>query len=446
MSIRPVTDLITSLSWERVPPAARERARLAFLDTLGAMLVGTLAPVAGITADMAAETWPGDAATILLTGRRASAVGAAFANGYAANGIDIDDCALYTKGHPGAQIVPTALALAEALGRSGAEMLTAVVVGYEVAHRMARIWHVTHEVYQACGSWGSVACAAVAAHLLRLAPSQTEHALGIAEYHAPNLPMMRDIDHPTMVKHGIGWGAMTGIMAAQLAARDFTGVPCSLGFPEYSDWVADVGRCYVMVDGIAWKGYACCAWAHATLRAAEGLVAAHPIRPEAIAHVRVELPRDGVRLGGRLPTTTEEAQFNVAWPLAALLVDGEVGPEQVLPHRLSDPRLQALVGKVELVETAELNDLYRRAQQGDPTGRYASVVTITLHDGQAFRSGMVEGEINYPQAGWDAERVEAKFSWLGGRVLDSERLAQVLSVGRKMDGVATVAALTGLLR
>jgi 2-methylcitrate dehydratase PrpD len=62
--------------------------------------------------------------------------GAAFANGNAANGIDIDDSARYAYGHAGAQIFPTALAVAEAMGRSGAEMLTAMIVGYEVAHRV----------------------------------------------------------------------------------------------------------------------------------------------------------------------------------------------------------------------------------------------------------------------------------------------------------------------
>jgi 2-methylcitrate dehydratase PrpD len=79
---------------------------MALLDVLGATLVGTLTTISRITTDFAVETWPGDEATILLHGKRASAIGAAFANGYAANGLDIDDCALYTKGHPGAQITP----------------------------------------------------------------------------------------------------------------------------------------------------------------------------------------------------------------------------------------------------------------------------------------------------------------------------------------------------
>ena len=211
---------------------------MCFADSLGATLAGTLTRVSRISADYAAEAWGGDQATILrhepgrgLHGLRASMAGAAFANANAANGLDLDDSARYAYGHAGAQIFPTALAVAEALDRTGAELLTALVVGYEVAHRIGRCWHASRDVYQACGSWGSVACAAVAAHLMRLTPEQAGHALGIAEYHAGNLPMMRDVDDPGMVKHGIGWGAMTGVTAAGLAARGYTGIPTLLALP-----------------------------------------------------------------------------------------------------------------------------------------------------------------------------------------------------------------------
>jgi len=114
-----------------------------------------------------------------------------------------------------------------------------------------------------------VACAAVACHLLGLPLEQVQHALSIAEYHAPNLPMMRDIDHPAMVKHGIGWGAMNGIISAQLARRGFTGIPGIFSFERYYDWVADIGQHYIMVNGVAWKKYACCAWGHAALKGVE---------------------------------------------------------------------------------------------------------------------------------------------------------------------------------
>lgn len=435
-----VSRFVTGLSWDQLPEAVQHKLRLILLDALGATIAGTLTPISRITAAYAAETWPGEQATIVLHGRRASAIGAAFANGYTANGIDIDDCALYTKGHPGAQLVPTALALAEAQGQSGAQMLAALAAGYEVAHRAARIWHTTHEVYQACGSWGSVACAATASNLLRLTPAQAWHALGIAEYHAPNLPMMRDIDHPAMVKHGIGWGAMTGITAAQLARRGFTGIPSLFSQEPFFDWVADIGRHYILVDGVLFKGYAACAWGHTAFDAARQLVRDHHLALEDIARIRIDGFHDTVRLGTALPADTEQAQFSVAWPLAALLLDGRLGPDQMLEHRFSDPRVRELASRVELVESAEFSDLYQKFVRGEPGGRYLSAVTLTLRDGRSVSSGPVEGGIRYPQ-GWDEDQVEEKFRWLAGYVLDPARIDRLVALVKHFDQVLDVREL-----
>ncbi len=440
-----VASFIADLSWDALPDDVKDVAHLALLDTLGATLVGTLTPVSRISAQFAAQTWPGNEATILLHGRRASPAGAAFANAYAANGIDIDDCGLYTKGHPGVQIVPTAVALAEAQGLSGAETLTAVVVGYEVAHRAARIWHATRDVYQACGSWGSVACAAVAARLMALSEEQIQHALGIADYHAPNLPMMRDIDHPTMVKHGVGWGAMTGILSARLAATGFTGVPSLLGLEDYSDWVVDIGDHYVVADGLAWKRYACCAWDHAAILGADQLMREYAFRAEDVARVRVETFHETVRLGTDLPATTEEAQFNLAWPLAAYIVDGEVGPDQMLGHALKREDIRDLAERIDVVETPRFNELYRLASRGDPRGKYASRVVIDLHDGRTLRTDQIEGEINFPQETWDHESLEDKFRWLTGRVLEDSRVEALTRMLRRFAEVPDVRELTTAL-
>jgi 2-methylcitrate dehydratase PrpD len=257
--------------------------------------------------------------------------------------------------------------------------------------------------------------------------------------------MMRDIDHPTMVKHGIGWGTMTGITAAQLSARGFTGIPSLLGLAEYRDWVVGIGTEYVMADGLAWKGYACCAWDHAAMRAAAQLVEQHNIDPATIQQITVEAPHVTLRLGTDLPSTTEEAQFNLAWPLAALLVDGEVGPAQILEDRLVDPEIITMAQKIEVVETDEMNALYRRAEKGDASGKYAAKVRITLGDGSTYQSDAVEGNINFPQQGWDEARLEEKFRWLSNQVLDESRTSALVDMVWQLDQLADVRELTRLL-
>jgi 2-methylcitrate dehydratase PrpD len=441
---------VAETRWEDLPAAVQRKARMCFADGLGAAIAGTLTNVSRISADYAAEAWGGDQATIFrhepgrgLIGMRASMAGAAFANGNAANGLDLDDSARYAYGHAGAQIFPTALAVAEALDRSGAEMLTAMVVGYEVAHRIGRCWHASHDIYQACGSWGSVACAAVAANLMRLTPEQAGHALGIAEYHAGNLPMMRDVDDPGMVKHGIGWGATTGVAAAGLAARGYTGIPTLLTFPEYQEWAHDIGQNYLMVEGVAWKParYACCGWAHAGVEGARRLVQEHCIAVDDIARIVVAGSNSTVRLGTRLPTTTEEAQFNQAWPLAAMLADGEIGPAQMLEARLADPRIRALAAKVQVVEDAEMERLCRLFEQGDPAGRFASKVTITLRDGRSFDSGLVDGGLRFPQPDWDEARMGDKFRWVVGFVLAEARIDALLTILWRLEQVQSACEL-----
>lgn len=439
---------IAKTRWEKLPDNVKETAFMCLVDNLGAALAGTRTRVSRICADYAQATWPSDKATILLHDKKASAVGAAFANAAAANGIDTDDGLQYAYGHGGAQIFPVALAVAESLDLSGARLLAGMVTGYEVAHRMGRCWHDDHEVYQACGSWGSVASAATAANLMDLNADQAWHTLGISDYQAPNLPMMRDIDHPAMVKHGIYWGAMTGVMSAEMAARGFTGIPSLLGEEKYEDWVADIGENYIMTHGVRWKmkAYACCGWAHAAVEAALELVKLHDIRLEEIRRIHVETFHEAIRLGTKLPTTTEEAQFNLAWPIAAMLVDGEIGPDQTLEHRLKDPKIQELAQKVTAVESDELNELRRLYEIGDPKGQFASIVTMETKDGRRFSSGLKDGGMKLADQHWTKEMMAEKFRWLGATVMDTTKVDEILDMAWHMDELDSVRQLTDKLQ
>jgi hypothetical protein len=179
----PAARFITTVRWADLPEAVTGRAVLCLVDTVAAMLAGRPAQSARIAAGLAGAWWgPGDA-HLLLDGRRVAAPGAGFANAVAANAVDIDDVGIYTWGHPGAQVVPAALALAEQHHLHGRDLLTAIVVGYEIAFRAGRCVNfeaskvaAAQRTYRACGSWGSVACAAIASHVLGLDQAATRHA------------------------------------------------------------------------------------------------------------------------------------------------------------------------------------------------------------------------------------------------------------------------------
>ncbi len=434
-----VAGFIQSLAWDDLPSEVQQRARLCLLDGLGATLAGTLTPVSKIAADYASTFWHGDCATIFLHGRKANAAGAAFANACAGNALDIDDDAIFTRGHPGAQLIPATLAVAEEVGASGKALLEALVIGYEVAIRTGRCWHDHHEIYQACGSWGSVACAAAAAHLMGLDHEQIKHALGIADYHAPNAPMMRDIAAPSMSKHAIGWGAMNGVVSAQLARRGFTGIPSILGFDEYRDWITDIGQHYWMTDWVFYKDWCSCAWGHAACQAAWQLAKDNCIPIEKIKHIKVRTFEEAILLHQDYPTTTEQAQFSLKWPLACLLLDGEIGPNQILESRFDDSQVRDLFDRIELVLDPQIEQMYNETQEMDL--RMHSAVEITTADGQTFDSGIVErGADRFDQAA-----LERKFRRLTGFVLDSARVEKTLEMAGQVERLENVRELTYFL-
>lgn len=447
---------INGLSWEGLPRDVARRAVMCVIDTLGAMLAGRGARAARIAAETAAAWWPTPEAHLIASGGRAAAPGAAFANAVAANAIDVDDIGIYTWGHPGAQVVPAALALAEREHLDGRELLLSVVVGYEIAFRAGRCLnfaasHVSsaERSFRACGSWGALACAAIACRVLRADAESTRHALGIAEYHSPDLPMMRDLESPAMVKHGVGPGALTGLLAADLAFRGFTGIPSSLDLPQFRSFVGDLGSRYLLPHGITWKRFACCAWAHPALLAVEGMLARHEITPSMVGKILVETYPDAARLGTGVPATTEEAQFSLAWPIAALILDRQVGPAQVLDRALSSAAHADLCSRVEARVSAELTRLYDMSERTDPAGKDAAIVTITLTDGRVISSGLVE-HVLYPEPGWGEEKMARKFAWLAADHLApaaiDEITAELLELERARDIAELMARLASALR
>jgi len=443
-----LTDFISGCRWSDLPDEVKVKARFCLLDNLAATLAGTQTRIARIADIYAAETWPGSGATILATGRDTSVTGAAFVNAVAANGTDIDDCGIYTFGHPGAQLFPAALALAEARHSSGAAFMSAQVVGYEIAFRAGRCMH-DREIspeeggFRACGSWGSVACAAVAAHLMELPHAQTLQALGIAEYHSPDLPMQRDIEAPTMVKHGIGIGAMTGIMSARLAELGYTGVPSILAFDDYADWVADIGSEYLLPTGIMWKEYSCCGYSHPAIHALKTLTDVAPIPVERVERIVLEVYNYAADLGARLPETTEEAQFNLAWPIACFLVHGEVSPEHVLEPYLGNEVVRALASRVEIIVSDEFTRLYALDEAGDPEGMEVADVTVELDDGRILRSGVQRAPV---YGDWPQGKMEAKFRWLVRDLVGDDATERLIDMCWHVDELNDVRELTSVVR
>ena len=427
-------DFTLKTRWEDLPAAVQHQAKRCLMDALGALIAGSQTPVAEIMRRTALDQFGGDQATILVAGERVSAAGAALANGFFGNALDIDDGYRNVKGHPGACALPPVLASAELVGGcSGQDFLTALVVAYELGTRAGVIRHATYEVYHSSGSWGAIAGAAAAGRLMGLTEDQLFHAMGAAEYHAPIAPMMKGIDTPSMGKDSIGWGCMVAVQSALMARDGFTGVRPLFDDSPDSTLVLSLGRQWEILN-LYFKPYAACRWGQPAVAGALNIVRDNHLTPDQIRHIRVRTFEAATRLPNGPPRNTEEAQYSLAFPVAAALLDGEVGPRQVLPPRLHDPDLLSLLDRVSTEVAPEFEAEF-------PAKAPAEVVVETT-TGEIYRSGRIEALWEPPDTLPSDSELEAKFLWLTGPIIGRLKAGDLVEKIRSADQWTSIDPIT----
>ncbi len=377
-------DFVHDLAAADVPAQVIERARCCLLDLVGVAAAGSATRLSRVVRDHAVENHggAGRVTRLLFDGRTASPSGAALANAATIDAIDGHDGHRITKGHAGAAVLPAALAFAEEAALTTADLLTSLVVGYEVANRAGMALHASAADYHSSGAWNALGAAAVAARLLRLDHAATEHALGIAEYHAPRAPMMRCIDHPTMVKDSSAWGAHAGVSAVLLAADGFTGAPASLLTTADQDgFFGDLGHRWTILEQY-FKSFPVCRWTHPAVHAVIGLVETHDVAPEDIARIEVATFHEASRLATRLPATTEQAQYSLPFPVAVAAVHRCLDPDDVAHPERVDAQVSRLATTLQLRESMDMTAAF-------PARRVADV-TLVLTDGTTLSAGPTE--------------------------------------------------------
>lgn len=345
-------DFIHELSWGELPAPVARKASLLVADTIAVCLAGRETPASRIAADHATGTYGQGDSTLLLDGRRTSPVGAAWANSVLANALDYDDGHRLTKGHPGAMIVPALVALAEARDASVDELLGAILVGYEIAVRAGIELHQRDRTYHASGAWGAVGVAAGAARLCGLDCSATRHALGLAEYHGPIAPIMRSCADPAMTKDACELGARIGVESALLAERGYTACESVL----LAGILPELGEPWA-VEEIYLKTHPCCRWGHGAIRSALEIHALDLVDPAEVEGITVRTFKaaDGLLKG--IPQNTEEAQYNVVWPVAASLASGRFGIAEVLGP-FDDPATVRLAERCQVIVDPQFDNLF----------------------------------------------------------------------------------------
>ncbi|SVD07914.1 uncharacterized protein METZ01_LOCUS360768, partial [marine metagenome] len=269
-TIKQLATYIHDVNYTNIPEEVINLAEDCVLDAVGAAVTGFQLESTRAVREVVNQHWQNGQSTHWFTGSKASTMAAGFANSMAASAADIDDGHRMAVGHAGSAVVPAAIAIAEEVRASPQEILTAIVLGYETAVRLAVARKPEMNPSTASGRWCGFGVAAVGAKLRRLTVSQTIQALLITEQHSPGLLSAHLHGFGgSHVKEGIAWAVVTGIVALDLAMSGFKGYPDTLEQPHLYDGdaiIKDLGNEF-MFQGTFFKPYACCRWIHPAIDA-----------------------------------------------------------------------------------------------------------------------------------------------------------------------------------
>lgn len=347
---------------DQITAKAREETQRALLDVLGTILAGSKDPSGEIIAAFVTAQAESGPSVVAGSNRTASAMLAALANGTMAHALDYDDVGL-SIGHPSVAVIPAALAAAEEMGASGADLSDAVTIGFEIAGRIGRA--TTHEPYRrgyhGTSIFGIFGATAAAGRLYGLNVDQMRQAFGIAGSLAGGVRA----NFGTMTKplHA-GECSRAGIEAASLAKRGFTADPnvietkvgygdTLLGSGQYdpAKMVEGLGSApFVVEQGVGIKKYPCCYGNHTTLDGMFNILRERPLSPDQVEKVTVTGPvmlRDVLIY--KQPTIGLNGKFSLPYNVALALVDGKVVRDSFTDEHIRDQRLRDMVDRTELV-------------------------------------------------------------------------------------------------
>jgi len=429
-----------------LPPKVVRDAKDRVLDTIGAMVSGSTLPPGAMAAKYVRGQGGTPEASVLTTNIRTSAVNAALANAMLAHADETDDFEPVTKAHPGSAVVPAALAMGEKEGRSGAEFLRAVALGYDLCCRFLLALgpdHVRGTHRSAEGTSSTFGAVGAAAAMARLDEMGMRFAVSYAAQQVSGLwSWTRDEDHVEKAFDFSGMGARNGVTAVTMVQAGFTGVHDVLDGqhnmlialsdePKPEEMVADLGsRFYVSETAI--KVFSVGYPIQSPLDAFLTLKREHALQPDNVAKVVVKLPPDAVGI----VSDSAMPDVNCAHLIAVSLIDGTVSFDMSHSReRMADPQVQAIRSRVQVMADKALID---------PAAPRSALVEVTTTDGR-----MVQHFTRHPPGTKEnplpLSRVVDKTRGLIAPVLGEARANAIIERVNTLETLGNVRELVALL-
>ena len=410
-------DYILNTRWEKLPAEVQSRMKGCFIDLLGALISGSMSRQFKVGLKLAETLYGKGEIPVIGSDKKFNFMGASAAMGHSSNAYDIDDGHNRTRAHPGTSFVGAVLAAAYEKNVSYSEFLTAMLGAYEIPIRPGAVIMDYYKFAHSSGTFGAIGVAAGVGRLYGFTREQINNALSVAEFNAPLVPGIRSVEYPSMNKDGVPFGVMVGALAIAETLCGFEGNKNLMEAEEYREYLNDLGEKYQVMD-LYFKPYPCCRWAHPAIDACLELMKKENIKADEIEKVTVKTFERATMLSKIKPQTADEAQYNIAYPVAAAIVTGDFTVREVLEENLFREDIYEMMEKLSFEKDEELDKEF-------PAKRICRA-EIKTKNGKTYISGNCEprGEAH---EGIGIDWLSDKFRRITSAVLSSDSQEKILS-------------------
>lgn len=395
-------------------PAVIERTRWIIADSIPVIAAGMQTPEMKALVETHLEASSPGAAWVFGAGRRAPAIDAALLNGTAGTWLELDEGNLFAKGHPGIQVVPAAVAAAQELRTTGADLLVAVALGYEVSSRIHRAADVKLAVHPH-GTYGVIGAALAVGKLRGLDTAKLLELINVSATMGMTTSRQTLLDGATVRNIYTGHSGYMGTMAARLVECGFTGEVDSVSAiygKILSDTfdparvVRDLGSDWLITKSY-FKLHPSGRYVHSAIDALEHLLEKVPgyrLDPAEIARLDVRAYMLAAMLQEKSVQTSFGARFSVPFALASIIVHGRSGLASFDDAAVANPAVQSLAKRVELQEDRSFTARYPAEQP--------VTIRAVMRDGRTYEGHCIvtKGEPARPHTAAD---LGGKFFELG---------------------------------
>jgi len=443
---RRLVKFMAELKYEDIPPKVLQRSLDVIVDQIGVQIGCSHLPWAQQVRQVYLKIGGIPEATVLGYGDRLPLASAALVNSTFGHSFEYDDANPLVHGHPGCELVPSLIAVAEREHHTGRDLLTTFAAAYELRGRIG--WAVSPDMLEHGGPQYSTTCgpfgvAAGVARLLGLPVEGIRNAVAISGSFSGGL-MQYDHGGGSVKRIFGAIAATTGTQSALLAQAGMTGpegilegkrgllrIYASEYRPERL--VTELGVKWT-IDNVLFKPYCCCAVVHPAIDACRKIVVDHDLAADAIETIEVGYPKGSYDHAAiTSPSDLLEMQFSTSYSLALTVLTRRNTPREYTMEALQDPQVKAVAAKVKLREEPELDPMF-------DGGHMPARVKIGTRSGDLFEEFVLDAK-GSPGAPYSSADIDEKFRSLVSGPLGANRTEELLNSLRNIALLPDVADL-----